>query len=75
MTRRSRRELEQAVDDMAPADGWADVDDLMWANLKDYYDGDLTPREQRLLEDPESHLTEEGKRHAAKIQRRIDERG
>ncbi|MDQ2072813.1 hypothetical protein RBH20_09730 [Haloarcula sp. H-GB4] len=56
MTRRSRRELERAVDELDGQRSFT-VADFMWADLKDYHGGRLTPAERRLLQDPEDHLT------------------
>jgi len=57
MTRKSRREIERTLDDLEGGGRRSSVADLMWANLKDYYDGALSPDEQRLLDEPETHLT------------------
>jgi len=56
MTRRSKRELERALDNIEDENRNYGVSDLMWADLKDYYDGRLSPGEQRLIADPETHL-------------------
>ncbi|MGB9931564.1 hypothetical protein [Haloarcula amylolytica] len=68
MTRRSKRELERAVDDLDGEDGSFGLQDLFWASLKDYYDGPLTPGEQRLLDNPEKQLSAPAKAHAEALE-------
>lgn len=61
MTRRSERELERAVDGLDDPEEFT-LQDYLWANLKDYYDGRLSPGERRLLENPEAHLPRSARR-------------
>lgn len=61
MTRKSKRELERALEDFG-ATGEFSLQDYLWADLKDYYGGDLSRDERRLLDDPESHLSPTAKR-------------
>ncbi|MDS0220891.1 hypothetical protein NDI54_05920 [Haloarcula sp. S1AR25-5A] len=68
MTRRSKRELERAVDDLDGEDGSYGLQDLFWASLKDYYDGSLTPGERRLLKAPEEQLSPAAKTHAETLE-------
>jgi len=68
MTRRSKRELERAVDDLDSGNGSHGLQDLFWASLKDYYDGPLTPGEHRLLDDPEEQLSPAAKAHAETLE-------
>jgi hypothetical protein len=48
MTRRSRRELERAVDALS-GERTPTITEIFWADLRDYYDADLTASEQRAL--------------------------
>mgnify|MGYP000218170027 CR=1 FL=1 len=56
MTRKSKREIERALDDIGAPETF-DVQALLWADLKDYHGGHLSPGERRLLDEPEVHLT------------------
>ena len=61
MTRKSERELERVLDDLGPTRGNASISDYLWANLKDYHEGEeaLNAAEKALLENPERHLSED----------------
>jgi len=61
VTRKTERELERALDDLAPTHGDASVTDYLWASVKDYHQGEeaLTPAEKALLENPERHLSDD----------------
>jgi hypothetical protein len=56
MTRRSKRGIEQAVDDLGES-GEFTIQEYLLASLKNYYDGHLSERERALLENPETHLS------------------
>jgi len=62
MTRKSKRELERSLDDLDDTETFT-LQEYLWASLKDYYDGDLSPGEQRLVDDPETHLPAEAQQH------------
>lgn len=55
MTRKSKRELEQRLEDLG-ATGRFGMEDYLLANLKGAHDADLSAGERRLLENPEAHL-------------------
>lgn len=55
MTRRSERELERAVETLERAED-AELSAFLWAELKAYYGGELTPAGHRLLAAPEDRL-------------------
>lgn len=54
MTRKSRREIEAALAELAG--GEASIQAYLWADLKDAYGGRLTPRERTLLDSPDQQL-------------------
>jgi len=60
MTGPSKKDLDRRLGRLEPgADGdGATVPEFLWADLLDHYDGDLTPGQRRLLDGPETHLTE-----------------
>jgi len=70
MTRKSKREIEQSIDDLDES-GPFSLQDYLWADLKDYYDGDLSADERRLLENPEEHLSKAAKRQADALEERL----
>jgi len=72
MTRRSKRELERAVDDLGPAPGEATFQELWMASLKRGAGADLSAYEQRLLDDPEQHLSERARRQFARLEASLD---
>lgn len=55
MTRRSKREIERELDEL-DSTGDFSLQDYLWADLKNYYEGRLSPGERRLLDDPQPHL-------------------
>jgi hypothetical protein len=61
MTRKSKREIERSLDDLDGTETFS-LQEYMWANLKDYHDGDLSSAERRLVDNPEAHLTEAARR-------------
>ena len=61
MTRRSERELEQALDVLAAESNWATVQDDILLGLKLANGGELTSQEERLTANPERHLSEDAK--------------
>jgi hypothetical protein len=64
MTRKSKREIERSIDDLDES-GPFSLQDYLWADLKDFYDGDLSADERRLLENPGEHLSPTAKRQLA----------
>lgn len=62
MTRRSKREIASALDELRPNRQFS-IDEYLFTCTKDYYDADLSQDEHQLLESPEEHLTESAIRH------------
>jgi len=56
MPRKSKREIERGLDELGGSEQLT-VQDYMWADLKDYHGGRLTPAERCLLEDPAAFLS------------------
>lgn len=56
MTRKSRREIKREIDDL-DADREFTLQDYLWADLKNAYDGRLSRGERRLLDDPRATLS------------------
>jgi hypothetical protein len=54
--RKSKREIERGLDELDEKEQLT-LEDYMWADLKDYHGGRLTPVERRLLEDPAAYLS------------------
>jgi hypothetical protein len=57
-SRRSKREIENAVEDLDPAEEFT-VQDLLMAAVRDCYDSGLTSAERRLVDTPEAYLSPE----------------
>ncbi|GGN26912.1 hypothetical protein [Halarchaeum nitratireducens] len=55
MTRRSKREIDHALDELDDPEQFT-LQAYLLADLKGYYGGDLSRGERRLLENPEAHL-------------------
>lgn len=68
MTRKSKRELERSINDLCSTDEHG-IQAWMWADLKDYYGGRLSPSEARLLDDPEAHLSLRAPNHTESEER------
>ncbi len=60
LTRKSRREIETALDNL-DTDDKRSVRAFLWADLKNVYGGPLTPGEQAVLSDPERYLSAEAR--------------
>lgn len=57
MTRRSKREIDSALDKLGSS-GEFDIGDYLWVGAKRAHGADLTSDEQRLLDSPEDYLSE-----------------
>ncbi|MDS0220888.1 hypothetical protein NDI54_05905 [Haloarcula sp. S1AR25-5A] len=67
MTRRSKREIDRALDDLGPVPGESTLQQLWIASLKRERDAELSAYEQRLLDEPRQHLSEQGRRRLARL--------
>ncbi|MGB9931562.1 hypothetical protein [Haloarcula amylolytica] len=67
MTRRSKREIDRALDDLGPPPGESTLQQLWIASLKRGGGAELSAYEQRLLEEPEQHLSEQAQRRLARL--------
>lgn len=56
MTRKSRREIEREINDLGESEAFT-LQDYLWADLKNAYDGRLSRGERRLLDDPAANLS------------------
>lgn len=57
MTRRSKREIDSALDKLGSSDEF-DIGDYLWVGAKRVHGADLTSDEERLLDSPEDYLSE-----------------
>jgi len=55
MTRKSKREIERDIEALGGSEEFS-LQDYLWADLKAYHGGRLSPGERLLLETPEAHL-------------------
>ncbi len=56
MARKSRREIEAALDDLDSGEQ-VSIHAYLWADLKAAYGGRLTTQERAILDSPEEHLS------------------
>jgi len=67
MTRKSKREIDRALDNLGPPPGESTLQQLWIASLKRETGTDLSAYEQRLLDEPDQHLSEQARRRLARL--------